>query len=431
MKTFLANLITATRSALLAIFVVPLLLTYSQSERAVQRIGAKATQTLTPAATPLTQSNTKLVNGSPNKYQIIFAREYEGKTVTAGEQESRRGKRTRLTNFIEQLNKAGEQNYELYKLISPFPYYSVALVKLGEAKHEYTWFEMMSSSDLVKSRFAKSLQQMSEKGYRLIAHSLVSRDCDQTDSEFSVNVGMCTFTDLVLFAKQTGVKKFSGQTLVSPSSGREAKANIELKTQCEEKFAEGYWPVSILSAYEILFEKQSLPDNVFSDKPDVQIVRASWKSNDLEDKVNEWAKQGYRLAITRNRIAVMYRNKATVQIPVSYVWLQAAQKSLAKDLAQLGAKGAIYHTVYPTDQGTANILIFEQKLKDDGIRAEFKVLQFEFDERANQAEKKVYVDLNPTSKEAAKQMTELTKEGFEVRDLFYAEGVKVILERRK
>lgn len=206
---------------------------------------------------------------------------------------------------------------------------------------------------------------------------------------------------------------------------------MELEKQIDEKIAEGFYPVNVFSAFEVLLEKAVNKEELLSDKPDVKIVRTSWGKNDLEQKVNKLAKEGYRLAMTNYRIAVMYRNSETSQVPVSYIWLKANSKNFEKELIKIQGKGATYRTTYPDNKGRKNILIFEQKLKDDGKRSEFRILKFEFEFKENQTEKRVYIDLTPLSKETVKQMNELAKDGFEVKDLFEGKEICLILERRK
>lgn len=204
-----------------------------------------------------------------------------------------------------------------------------------------------------------------------------------------------------------------------------------MEKQIDEKIAEGFYPVNVFSAFEVLLEKAVNKEELLSDKPDVKIVRTSWGKNDLEQKVNKLAKEGYRLAMTNYRIAVMYRNSETSQVPVSYIWLKANSKNFEKELIKIQGKGATYRTTYPDNKGRKNILIFEQKLKDDGKRSEFRILKFEFEFKENQTEKRVYIDLTPLSKETVKQMNELAKDGFEVKDLFEGKEICLILERRK
>ena len=150
----------------------------------------------------------------------------------------------------------------------------------------------------------------------------------------------------------------------------------------------------------------------------------------LEDKVNDLAKQGYRLVLLNNGIAVMYRRSDSAT-PVLYIWLDTNKKDFEKQLTQLQAGGAVYRMTYPNREGNKNKLVFEQSAVDNGERLEYKVLKFEFEELDDRAENKVQIDLTPSSKETVKLMNSLARQGFVVRDLLSSDKVSVLLERSR
>jgi hypothetical protein len=236
---------------------------------------------------------------------------------------------------------------------------------------------------------------------------------------------------MYLAERLKGEKRPVQQILIGSVPGWGAKPSSDLELQIADSLAKGFYPVNVFSAFEILLERVKTKDEIPSDKPDVQIVRSAWGKGNVEDKVNELAKQGYRLAMTGNRIAVMYRNKETAQIPVAYVWLKVDKKSFETELVRLQEKGAVYITTYPSEKGKKDTLIFEHKLSDDGSRTEFRILKLEFEYKENKTEKKVYIVPKATSPETLKTMNKLVKEGFEVRDLFDINGVGIILEKVK
>jgi len=151
----------------------------------------------------------------------------------------------------------------------------------------------------------------------------------------------------------------------------------------------------------------------------------------LETRVNDLAKQGYRLGLTNNQIAVMYRRSDSVG-PVSYVWLETKKKEFEKKLMLLQEKGAVYRMKYPNEDGLENKLIFEQKAEDDdGKRREYKVLKLDFKELEDRDSLKVHTDLSSVGKETLRNFNELVKEGFEVRDLFDLDEISILLERSR
>lgn len=391
---------------------------------------SKSLQSSTPEATPPKQADAKpnfVIDKKSDKYKLVFVTNYEGKNITVGEKDADSGRRSRLENFIEQLNEIGERGYRLQAIISGWN--PVAVVKLDETQYEYDWFETTSPVFFVKNGFQEKQTKMSKMGFRVIDHFFISQSCKFIDPDNNALGENCLYKDLFLFEKESGVKKPIEQFLVGSSPGWGAKPSVEMETEIDKKLDEGFYPTNVFSKFEILLEKTKDKDDLLNDKPDIQVVRSSRGRGDVVDKVNELARQGYRIGMTNNGIVVMYRNSITAQIPVLYVWLKTDKPSYEKDLAKLQEKGAVYRTTYQTDKGTKNTLIFEQKLKDDGKRAEFRILRLKFDSKENQTEKKVYVDLSRDSQEALKTMNQLAQEGFAVRDLFYSDEVSVILER--
>ena len=417
MKTKIINFDKKDRLIALIIFLITISITYPQEKKIVK----------TPQIDSLDQLGypQSIANEDDNKYKLVFPVSYDGSlNWKFGEYDQMI--RSERNSFVEQLNQFGSKGYKLISAIREFP---VAIVKLDESQYQYIWFETISPFDFTKSGFQEKQAEMAKQDFHVVEHFFISRSCEPLYAE-DISLGeKCQYKDLFLFEKQKDFKKPFEQILVNAFPGWGAKPSVDLEMQVDEKLAEGFYPTKVFSAFEILLMKAKDKNDLLSDKPDVRIVRSSWGNTNLEDKVNELAKKGYRLAMAQNGIAVMYRNSETAQIPVLYVWVKADKKNFEKELAKLQAKGAIYRTTYPNEKGTENNLIFEQKLKDDGKRREFRILKFEFDSKENKQEKKVYIDLMPSSKEAIKTMNKLVKEGFEVKDLFYTDKVSVILER--
>ena len=87
--------------------------------------------------------------------------------------------------------------------------------------------------------------------------------------------------------------------------------------------------------------------------------------------------------------------------------------------------------IYPNrDRTTKEKLIFELGA-DDRVRREYKVLRFEFQDGKDAAGNPVPIDLTLSSKETVKEMNNLAKQGFVVRELFKSKKVSVLLERSR
>jgi hypothetical protein len=361
----------------------------------------------------------------PTSYRGKCAKlkKYPGKCFSVGDEEYLIGARSRIETFIGQLNKLGEQGYRLDKIMwgaSPHGF-----VKLNETQYEYAWFETASRAFYAKNGFEEKLAEFAEKGFRVINQETISRDCkylypDDPASEF------CKYVDVYLLEKEKRSKERPQQLLISGSPGWGAKPSVELTTQIADKFAEGFSPVSIFSKYEILLEN-SLDKNEISDEaPEFQVIRS-----DIENKMSELSKQGYRLGLINNSIALMIRRKKNTA-PVSYVWLETDGEKFEKEFAALTGKGLIYHSFYPNTWGNSRkALIFEQTNDAAGQRPEYKVFQLDFSDTEKPAETRIDVELKPDAIENLKKINELLKQDFRIREIFYSDKVKVLLEREK
>lgn len=387
-----------------------------------------------PQPTPApTQPERSAVNPSsridPNadRYRLVFPTYYDG-VLRKGElyyvgAESDRARPSVNNSFIEQLNKAGQEGYRLRSVTGAFP---IAIVELDEAPHEYAWFETTGPMS-VKEGFLGTYSRLSKQGFSLFANLMVGRDCEEINLIDSVPLETCTYTDFFLLEKLQGVVKTREHMLAFTGPASHRETGPELTAEIKEKLTLGFYPTNVLSRFEILLERTENNQQISNRERDVRVVTSGWR-DDVEKKIDELAKQGYRLALINNGIAVMYRDPGAAT-PLSYIWLDAKKKDFAKQLARLQAQGTIYRMTYPTGEGVESKLVFEQSAVGDGMRREYKVLKFEFQFVPNAAEKKVHKDLTPASKETIKLMNTLAREGFVVRDLFISDQVSVLLER--
>lgn len=413
------------RATLFAVMAFPFLSPAAQSGRVVKKPPAP-----TPQSTPPGRADVKPnIDSNSALYKLVFPAEFEGKiNFKHGEEVALMDmtRRSRFDEFVKRLNEAGSQGYRLTSFIARYP--SVALLKLDETQYEYEWFETNSRFAFFVGGFEARYAELTARGFRLADHSLLSRFCEDIDPDNSVGGEECRFKHLFLVERQKGAGTSGRFERVDSVPVRGSKPAAELTTQVKERLAEGLYPTSLFSAFEVLVEQPAKGEERPAEEPDVQVVRASsfWERDNLEEKVNEQARLGYRLALVNKGIAVMYRRDEAAA-PVTYVWLKATDKSFEKRLAQLQEGGAVYRMTYPDAEGDETRLIFEQGA--GGGRRQYKVLAFEFKVVEDRAAMKVRVELASSGKEALKALEGLAKEGFTVRDLFYADKISVLLER--
>ena len=396
------------------------------------RVISKPQPTPTPQAQTLSKSDAGpkvAVDPRADQYKLIFPASRDGELTFTGEEdreELSRARQSHFDQFVEELNKAGAQGYRLISSIDG----SVAVVKLDEAQYEYAWFETTGSAPSVKSGFAGRYAQLAQRGFRLADHTRLSVSCESLEED-EVSIGEdCTYRDLFLLVREKGVEEEREHRLVSVVQrgawGRGKPYAAEMTTRTQEELAAGFYPTCLLSKFEILFEKIAEDDPLPTDNLDMRVLRSSsfWEHDHLPREVNKLAQQGYSLALANNEIAVMYR-RGEATPPLTYVWLNAQDKSFEKQLAKLQESGAVYRMTYPDGQGDKNKLIFEQTQGGDGKRREYRVLRFELQSVENAPAKKVTYALAPSSKDTMKLLNQLAGEGFAVRDLFISSPAKL------
>ena len=343
-----------------------------------------------------------------------------------------------LTDFDEQLNRAGVERYKLIsavyrwqqKTTPPKDAYSVpvAILKLDEVQHEYASFETVSNSLVAIDGFDQRYKHYSLRGFRFVEQFMTSASCDETNALGVIFGGACKIHHRFITERQRGVEK-PIQFIVAnspPSPGFKTKMADELTSQIKEKLVDGFYPTAVFSAWEILLTHAGNSNDLI-DNPDVRVVT----SFDVRGRVNDLAKQGYRLMLIEKRGAVMYRSGPTAT-PLTYISLKVRDKRFGEQLAKLQETGAVYRMTYTGDSGIEDQLMFEQGPVGEGKRREYKVLRFDF-EMVQGPNSEVRVDLTPSAKETMKLLNTLAVEGFVVRDLFVSESVSnnvsVLLER--
>ena len=330
--------------------------------------------------------------------------------------------------FGEQLNKAGEQGYKLLSVMYRWHRLSalngyrtpVAILKFDSVQHEYAWFKTKSESG-----FDEKYKEQSDQGFHLVDFLVDDSICGDTDYE-----GNCTSAAdyIFLLERDKGVEKPLKFTVARSVPTRKLEMGPELTEQIKTKLADGLYPISVFNKFEILLTEMN-SDELSTGNPDVQVVTIS-VLRDVKGKINDLAKRGYRLLLVSSGIAVMYR-RADNATPVSYEWVDSDKSDFEKRVLELEARGGLYRMIYPNrDRTTKEKLIFELGA-DDRVRREYKVLRFEFQDGKDAARNPVPIDLTPSSKETVKEMNNLAKQGFVVRELFKSKKVSVLLERSR
>lgn len=426
MKTGRSICAAVTRALLFITLLAPSTVAAAQSGRVVTPPLAPAAPP--PPASPIRPKAKRAAAAGADEYKLVFTTSYAGKRFYRTDKERKElalATRSELDNFLAELNKVGAQGYKLTSAI--YRGFPVGLARLDEAEYEYTGFDTTTKVFFGVGAFEERYAQLARQGFRLADHFFIDSYCEYADPDNSALGQNCEYTRRFLFEREKEGGKPGHYALAASAPGRRDKPSDELSSLINKGLSEGFYPTILLNSFVVLLEQPAQADERPTDRPEVQVVRASGLDG-LSKQINELAKQGYRLALTDNGIALMVKRVETAT-PVKYVWLKAQDKNFDKQLALLQAGGAVYRMIGTDDAGEENSLVFEQGPTAEGRRREYRVLKFDFQFAENAAEGKMYISLARPSQETMKVLNGLVKEGFTVRDLFVAKEVGVILER--
>jgi hypothetical protein len=379
------------------------------------------TPTPTPEAEPAPKVEAPKFVPDPNaeRYRLVFATRYQGGFSYRSDDELTLARRSAFDNFVEHLNRAGAQGYRVVTSLKGDP----AVVALDNYQFEYAWTETASREEFFKRGFAGTYSQLAKKGFRLAAHALLYGYCLPLDPS------RCDYRDFFLFERRKGDEAPREFKSADTERGGRVKGQSDedaLTSAVNARRAEGFFPAQFLSKSEIVLERESPEPALAEPGTEVRVVRSSsfWERDELPKKVNELARQGFRLALADYGIAVMYRRPGA-SAPFGYVWLKSSKKDFDKELARLQEAGAIFRTTYPDSNGARKTLVFEQGPTGEGARREYRVLRFELQTRGNSAEQTMEAALAPASAETQKELNRLAAEGFSVLALFDADRFKL------
>ena len=395
--------------------------------------GTQPAPTPMPRAAPLKPPADKSVAGADfDKFKFVFAKSVKGKATSSDLAEYKRNITACLDSLVEEMNRAGADGY---RLVSAARIGFVALMKLDEGQYQYRHFEIINNFTRWRADFNQEHEELTRDGFRFVDFFSIYTTREVFNPQVSTKAED-EFTNLFLYEKERGRRRANKQLLVTAGRNAGEQASAELSARIGEKFAEGFYPISVLSPFEILLEQVADKNDLLDDQPEVQIIDEAQAGN-IKRKVNALAKQGYRIGLVNNGIFVMYRRRHTSLPPVSYDWLQPHKKGFEKELAQVQAQGAIYRAVYVSlSDDFRNKLIFEVPQIGVNPPREYRIIKFDFDYTENEAENKTYYELTAASKEKWRTMERLIEEGFEMRDLSTVTdgklvyNVNLLLERK-
>jgi hypothetical protein len=369
-------------------------------------------------------------------YKLVFPRAYSRQSAYKWDKGNDReifgrDREAEINGFIDELNKFGGQNYKVgFLLDADLP---VAVLKSGDKRYEYAWFETDSYLDKALDGPGNKYSALTEKGFHLFENDLFSIYCERANE-------VCNAYNNFFLERENDDDTPVRHRFISKGpvqAWHEDKLTGEILKQVRDGLSDGFHPAQALDPYDVLLESRAGGDKSSADWQDLQIARdtsifGSGNADNLPKNVNKLAAQGYRLTMVGYGMALMTR-PAGAATPVSYVWVNAGKKNFEQEVARLQARGAIFRTSYPNADGLIQQLIFELPSASDGARREYRVLKFTLyaAEKAVNGRAQVRTDFSPDSQDTGKKLDDLARDGFVVRGLFFSDTYSILLERSK
>ncbi|HEX8284955.1 MAG TPA: hypothetical protein VF588_16455 [Pyrinomonadaceae bacterium] len=397
---------------------------------------AQSGRTLPPPTTapsPVREPATKFVAApDEDKYRLVYTSGWDGPLRPDGD-EAERVRHSRMNNFVARLNEAGERGYRLLSVVNGWM--PVAVVELDEAQHEYGWFETAvvarPGADVLRvyTRFFNMYRKQAAGGFRLAGHFVTRRECALFSTGFFRVDERCIYKDLYLLERRKGDARPRQTRLeVIDPDVRAVRLGDELTARVRGGLAEGLSPAYVFSRFAVLLEETWAAGDPAAGAADFRVVTQTNSDRDFERAVNELARQGYRMQLNNNAVAVM-RRAAADTTPAEYLWLDAMDKNFARRLAEAQGVGAVYRMTAPDGEREETRLVFERPLDGGGRRRDYRVFRVDLQFAENAAERKVSVGVSPQTRAAVADIGRLLKEGYVVRDLFWADAPHILLER--
>lgn len=333
---------------------------------------------------------------------------------------------TGIENFVRDLNDHGKLGYRLEKALSYggeglTQNYASVLRLDAPNKYDYDW---MSSPDqkLLEGR----LNAQAKKGLNFVnAYALTyCSDGDWDEPPHETLVLRLHKGDAFLLERRNGetaqtkeFKVFTAKVRLGDSAEKDIQAALETVAP------QGFRPIKLLFARQGLLEFRIAvlaERNLADTNPPKAEYRFLKKSSGLPDNMNKFAAQGFRF-VTGRRVGMIGLALMEKRASDASTYTMIDAKKHAKEFDKTIAQGNSYQAVMMGDLtcGSTEVqnerLIFEQN--SSGQKREYKIATISFTKPGN---------ADPAS---LTEFQRLLSDGYQIKDLFYAGGLKVIFEK--
>lgn len=365
---------------------------------------------------------------------------------------------TDIIKLIAEMNDVGQRGYKLLHItplrnikeansVGEHVYlmkFACIMKKDAGNTYKYDWFvpgknnleSMLKLQSSLGFYFREAINVSATEVYKESAFD------DPTDRKQQAIEG-----NLILFEGKNEIKEAYEYEVIKDGSVLGINTPGKIEDKLDGAVLKGFRPVGILIdsrprslfvEYSIVLEKSTQtsqsengnnninPSNSQSRMPECSFVKSTF-FNPLKSRIGSLSKKGFRIALVNTYSAVMCREDERAT-PVSYKRVDATKP---EQLSEILRQGATYYTSGLSYSYLENILFFEQKTKKAPARYEYKMIKLSEGETDTTRKKNNKNQTPVISENSMSSFRMLLKEGYEIRDLVYAEGVVVVLERSR
>jgi hypothetical protein len=331
--------------------------------------------------------------------------------------------------FIQDLNDNGSIGYRLEKSLNyggegPTQSYAAVLRLDTSNKYQYDWFSSPSKK-LLEGR----LNFQAKRGFNFV-NAFALTYCTGGSSEDEAKP---TSPESLIFRLNKGDAFLLERKIGSTEQTREYKAfiaKVRLGDSAEKAIQAaidgappGFHPVKILFARQGLLDfsvSVLIERNLDDDKPTKVEYRFVKKTSGLPKEVNSLAAQGFRF-MTGRRVGLIGMALMDKQSSNGTIYTFVDENKFAKEFDKTVSLGNRYQGIMAGDLtcGATEVenerLVFAQN--SGGEKHEYKIYNID-----------IAKTRNPTANSLA-EFQRLLAENYQVRDLFYFGGLKLVLEK--
>ena len=361
---------------------------------------------------------------------------------------------TNIKDFVTELNELGKQGYKIEQITKlplnvneKFDETKLAgIVSFDQGhKYEYDWFEAFIPGEIVtriNSRakdgfyFRDRLSVTQGRCEDLSSYSTIKTD---TEKLFDNIVSSLQFSEVSIFflERKDGLSKSIDYRVEIGIVTSRDRYPEELLRNIENIGSLGFRPISMSVskvankyALTVLAEREKLSSNI--SKVNYRLISGEFG---YEKKITASTKDGFELLFAGRFGAVRYalmKNTNLLKPITDYSFLKTFKKSFSTDLKRINNQDKIAFRDLMDEDWTCDsveaVLIFQNQTSDKSIKLKYESIKI-MDELKKSTKKNLNPKFISPSLEIISNIKEFLNEGYVVRDIFFSNGINLLLEK--